>query len=161
MLAGTIAEEIVYKDISTGAQNDLERATDIARGMVTQYGMSQLGRVNYKEDRSNPFLTGSAADLGGRMYSEVTAREIDEEVKHIIDSAIKEVRKTLNDRRAALEALTNRLIEVESVGHDELKQIVDDSTTGPMVVPGTLDNGEEDSSDSRKDATEGDEKMAQ
>ena len=164
LLAGTIAEEIIYKDISTGAQNDLERATDIARAMVTQYGMSQLGRVNYKEDRSNPFLAGSSSDLGGRKYSEVTAREIDEEVKHIIDSSIKEVRKTLNDRREALEALTNRLIEVESVGHDELKQIVDDSTTGPMVVPGTLGSGEEDTTgrnDDESAAGERDEKKAQ
>ena len=88
LLAGTIAEEIVYKDISTGAQNDLERATDIARAMVTQYGMSRLGRVNYKQDRSNPFLAGSASDLGGKTYSEETAKEIDDEVKMIIEKAI-------------------------------------------------------------------------
>ena len=162
LLAGTIAEEIVYSDISTGAQNDLERATDIARAMVTQYGMSQLGRVNYKEDRSNPFLAGSASDLGSRMYSEITAREIDEEVKQIIDSAIKEVRKTLNDRRQALEDLTKRLIEVESVDHDELKRIVDEAATGPVVVPGTVGRAEESNetrASSERDSTS-DEKLA-
>lgn len=137
LLAGTIAEEIVYQDISTGAQNDLERATDIARAMVTQYGMSTLGRVNYKEDRSNPFLAGSTNDLGGRAYSEVTAREIDEEVKQIIDQAILRVRHILDVRHDALVALTNRLIEIESVDHNELKQIVEENSSGPMVVPGT------------------------
>jgi len=58
LVAGTLAEEMIYQDISTGASNDLERATDIARGMVMQYGMSSLGRVNFKEDRSSAFLAG-------------------------------------------------------------------------------------------------------
>ena len=137
LVAGTIAEEIVYQDISTGAQNDLERATDIARAMVTQYGMSKMGRINYKEDRSNPFLAGSTADVGSRAYSEETAREIDEEVKRIIDQAVERVRKILDVRHDALVALTNRLIEIESVDHNELKQIVDENSPGPMVVPGT------------------------
>ncbi len=137
LLAGTIAEEIIYEDISTGAQNDLERSTDIARAMVCQYGMSRLGRVNYKEDRSNPFLAGSSDGFTGRQYSEKTAREIDEEVKHIIDDSIEKVRKILADRHPALVALTKRLIEVESVDSVELKQIIDDNSPGPMVVPGT------------------------
>ena len=137
LLAGTIAEEIIYKDISTGAQNDLERATDIARAMVTQYGMSRLGRVNYKEDRSNPFLAGSTADLGGKMYSDDTAREIDAEVKRLIEQAIERVRKILDVRYDALVALTNRLIDIESVDHNELKRIVDENSSGPIVVPGT------------------------
>lgn len=137
LLAGTIAEEMIYSDISTGAQNDLERCTDIARAMVMQYGMSQLGRVNYKEDRSSPFLAGGGGDLSGRQYSEKTAREIDEEVKRIIDEAIIKVRHILDVRRDALIALTDRLIEIESVDADELKQIVDENSPGPLVVPGT------------------------
>ena len=157
LLAGTIAEEMIYKDISTGAQNDLERATDIARAMVTQYGMSRLGRVNYREDRSNPFLAGSSSDPGGRFYSEETAREIDEEVKRIIDEAIVEVRQSLHDRRDALEALTQRLIEVESVDHYELKQIVDDSSHGPRMVPGTADHQPDESKRSDANAASVDE----
>ncbi|MEM9410560.1 MAG: cell division protein FtsH, partial [Planctomycetota bacterium] len=145
LLAGTIAEEIIYKDISTGAQNDLERATDIARSMVCQYGMSTLGRINYKEDRSNPFLAGSTADLSGKMYSEQTAREIDEEVKKIIDESVEKVRKILDLRHDALVALTNRLIEIESVDHNELKQIVEENSPGPMVVPGTNVEREDES----------------
>lgn len=136
LLAGTIAEELVYVDISTGAQNDLERATEIARSMVMEYGMSRLGRVNYRESSRSPFLaTGGDEPL--RSHSERTAREIDEEVKRIIDKAIEKVRDILEVRRDALDALTNRLIEIESVDADELKQIIDKTAKRPLVVPGT------------------------
>ena len=129
LLAGTLAEELIYTDISTGASNDLERATDISRSMVMQYGMSDLGRVNFKQDRSSPFLAGSSGALSSRMYSEETAREIDNEVNRIIDEALERVRKILRERKAALVALTDRLIEVESVESVELKQIIDDNST--------------------------------
>ena len=137
LLAGTLAEELIYSDISTGASNDLERATDISRSMVMQYGMSELGRVNFKQDRSSPFLAGSSGALSSRMYSEETAREIDNEVNRIIDEALERVRKILRERKAALVALTDRLIEVESVESLELKQIIDDNSPGPLLVPGT------------------------
>ena len=137
LLAGTLAEELIYTDISTGASNDLERATDISRSMVMQYGMSDLGRVNFKQDRSSPFLAGSSGALSSRMYSEETAREIDTEVNRIIDEALERVRKILRERKAALVALTDRLIEIESVESDELKQIIDDNSPGPLLVPGT------------------------
>lgn len=138
LLAGTITEEMIYQDISTGAQNDLERCTDIARAMVMQYGMSRLGRVNFKQDRSSPFLAGAASEISGRQYSEKTAREIDEEVKRIIDDAIQRTRHILEVRYDALVALTNRLIEVESVDADELQRIVEENLPGPIVVPGTV-----------------------
>ncbi len=137
LLAGTLAEEMIYRDISTGAQNDLERSTDIARAMVMQYGMSRLGRINYKQDRSSPFLAGVSGDGGDRHFSEKTSREIDEEVKRIIDEAIEKVRHILDVRRDALVALTELLIEVESVDSDELKRIVEENSPGPIVVPGT------------------------
>ena len=137
LLAGTIAEELIYKDISTGASNDLERATDIARGMVMRYGMSSLGRVNYQKDRSSPFLAGSSGSVGGQLYSDETARKIDEEVSHIIDEAVEKVRETLKVRKQALIALTERLIEVESIDSEELKQIMDENSPGPLLVPGT------------------------
>jgi cell division protease FtsH len=82
LLAGTIAEEMIYQDISTGAQNDLERATEFARSMVMEYGMSRLGRVNYRESNRSPFLAMSGGDERLRSHSEQTAREIDQEVKH-------------------------------------------------------------------------------
>lgn len=137
LLAGTMAEELIYEDVSTGASNDLERATDIARAMVMQYGMSSLGRVNFKEERGSAFLTGSSMNLGGKHYSEATAEQIDAEVQRIIDEALEKTRRILTARMAALVALTNRLIEVESVDADELKQIIDENVAGPIIVPGT------------------------
>ncbi len=137
LVAGTLAEELIYKDISTGASNDLERATDIARGMVMRYGMSSLGRVNFQKDRSSPFLAGSNGSVGGQLYSEVTAREIDEEVSRIIDEAVEKVRDTLKVRKQALVAITDRLIDVESIDADELKSIMDENSPGPLLVPGT------------------------
>lgn len=137
LLAGTMAEELIYADVSTGASNDLERATDIARAMVMQFGMSSLGRINFKEDRSSPFLSGSSMSLGGKKFSEATAEQIDKEVKRIIDEALEKVRQILTLRMKALVALTDRLIEVESVDHEELKQIVENNVSGPLIVPGT------------------------
>jgi cell division protease FtsH len=139
LLAGTIAEEIIYNDVSTGAQNDLERATEIARSMVMEYGMSRLGRVNYRESSRSPFLAVTSGDDRIRSHSEHTAREIDQEIKRIIDESIEKVRHILDVRRNALVALTNRLIEVESVDADELREIIEESSPGPWVVPGTGD----------------------
>src|SRR5436190_16623705 len=80
LLAGTIAEEITYTDISTGAQNDLERATEIARKMVMEFGMSRLGRVNYRESNRSPFLAMSTGEETVRHCSEQIMREIGQEV---------------------------------------------------------------------------------
>lgn len=136
LLAGTMAEELIYPDISTGAQNDLERATDIARAMVMEYGMSRLGRVNFKDSNRSAFLA-SGGEESVRHVSEKTQREIDEEVRRIIDEAIEKVRHILEVRKDCLVALTERLVEIESVDADELKAIVDENAPGPLVVPGT------------------------
>lgn len=137
LVAGTITEEIVFRDISTGAQNDLERATQIARGMVMEYGMSRLGRINFRDGSTSPFLAGGASSSYGREHSEQTAREIDQEVKRLIDEAIQRARTILTERRAALEALTEKLIEVEVVESEALKDIIDSTIAAPRVVPGT------------------------
>ncbi len=137
LLAGTITEEMVFHDVSTGAQNDLERATDIARSMVMEYGMSRLGRVNYRESNRSPFLAAAGGEEKIHSHSEQTAREIDQEVRRFIDESIEKVRHILDVRRAALEALTKRLIDVESVDSTELKRIIEESSPGPLVVPGT------------------------
>jgi len=139
LLAGTIAEEMVYDDVSTGAQNDLERASEIARAMVMDYGMSRLGRVTYRESPRSPFLAAAGADLAAaRSHSEQTAREIDEEVRRIIDSAMEAVRRVLESRRAALEAVTQRLMEIEVIDGEELRSIVEAATGTPQLVPGTI-----------------------
>ncbi len=137
LLAGTLAEEIVLKDISTGAQNDLERATNIARSMVMEFGMSRLGRVNYRESNRSPFLAASRGESYIRDHSEQTAREIDEEVKRIVDDMAMKTRQILLERRQALEAVTQRLIEIEVMETNELSRIIEANLTGPRVVPGT------------------------
>ncbi|MGV8074517.1 MAG: ATP-dependent zinc metalloprotease FtsH [Syntrophobacteraceae bacterium] len=124
LLGGRVSEEIIFDDISTGAQNDLQRASDIARTMVTEYGMSdRLGPLTYvREPRSAQF------DLGYRdkEYSERTAQEIDDEVSRIITETHEKVRSILKEQRNYLESLARILLEKESIEGDELKRFVDD-----------------------------------
>jgi len=137
LLAGTLTEEMVFADISTGAQNDLERATGIARGMVMDYGMSRLGRVNYRESNRSPFLAGASDASVSRLHSEQTAREIDQEVQRILDQALQETKEILLQRRDALEAITRRLLDVEQIDGEVLMQLIEEHSPGPRVVPGT------------------------
>jgi cell division protease FtsH len=137
LLAGTVAEEMVFDDLSTGAQNDLERATDLARSMVMDFGMSRLGRITYRENRHSPFLAGSDDFPRERAHSEQTAREIDEEIRHIINRMLEKVRHVLQSRRPALSALAERLIEREVIDTAELKELVESHSPSPMIVPGT------------------------
>lgn len=135
LVAGTLVEEMIFEDISTGASNDLERATAIARSMVMDYGMSRLGRVNYRQKNDTSFLGGDAGHTS--LHSEETAKEIDTEVRRLIDESIAQTREILSARREALEAITQRLLEVESIDGEELTKIIQQHSTGPLVVPGT------------------------
>ena len=139
LLAGTVAEEVIYGDISTGAQNDLERATGIARSMVMDHGMSRLGRITFRESRRSPFM-GVDDDLPHeRGYSDETARKIDEEIHRILDESLSKTRHIIESRRKALVAITERLIEKEVIDTAELKAIIEQSSPSPMIVPGTGD----------------------
>jgi cell division protease FtsH len=136
LLAGTIAEELVFEDVSTGAQNDLERASELARSMVMDFGMSRMGRINYRKSGRSAFL--ATADMPREHdYSEATAREIDQEVKRIIDESLEKVRHILESRRGALVALSMRLIEKETVDSAELRQVIEENARTPLIVPGT------------------------
>jgi cell division protease FtsH len=136
-LAGTLAEELVFNDIGTGASNDLERATEIARSMVMDYGMSRLGRINFRESNRNPFLYVGADVPRVQHHSEETAREIDQEVKRILDEALERTRHILETRRAALEAIAKALLKQEVIDATELKRIIEENSRSPMIVPGT------------------------
>ena len=118
-------------------QNDLERASAIARSMVMDYGMSRLGRVNYRESSRSPFLSSGGEMTREHSHSEQTAREIDQEVKRIIDESMEKVRHILETRLASLRALSNRLIEKEVIDSDELKKIIEENSPSPLIVPGT------------------------
>jgi cell division protease FtsH len=137
-LGGTMAEELIYREISTGATSDLDRASQIARRMVKEFGMSRLGRVYYREQGSSAFLQGSGLGLGDRDFSEQTAREIDMEVRSILHEATEEVRSILHSRRTALEAVAQRLIEKEVIDGGELRLLMEQYDPGPKLVPGSL-----------------------
>jgi len=137
LLAGTLTEEMIFSDISTGAQNDLERCTEIARSMVMDYGMSRLGRVNYRKSTSSPFLASGGGDSHQTAFSEEMAKQIDKEVVRIMEDALTQTREILDQRREALEAVTQKLLEIESIDHNELRRLLDQHSTGPWLVPGT------------------------
>ena len=124
LLGGRSAEEIAFGEISTGAQNDLQRATDIARAMVTEFGMSEaLGAVNYNGHKRNAFLDmGFAPERGN--YAEETAQKIDAEVKRILAEAHDEARRILRAHRGVLDTLSERLLVKEVIEADELKAIM-------------------------------------
>ena len=141
LLGGTVAEEMIFDDVSSGAQNDLERATEIARSMVMDFGMSRLGRVNYRESNRSPFLISGPTCRAMQHHSEQTAREIDEEVKRIIDEGLRLTRHILESRRAALVAVSQQLIKQEVIDATELKRLIEENSTSPMIVPGTVADG--------------------
>ncbi len=134
-LGGTVAEEIVFREISNGATSDLEQASRIARSMVKEYGMSRLGRVNYQERSGPGFLHGAPGGDGDRSYSERTAHRIDQEVKRILDESTEQVRTIIGARRRALEEIAQRLIEKEVMDGAELRQILEATTPGPRLLP--------------------------
>jgi cell division protease FtsH len=125
LLGGRTAEEIALGEISTGAQNDLQRATDIARAMVTEFGMSDtLGAVNYDGNKRARFLDIPIANERGQ-YAEETAEQIDHEIKRILTDAHNKARQILSDHRDKLEKVTRRLLEVEVMEGDELRSMLD------------------------------------
>ncbi|MBI5897016.1 MAG: ATP-dependent metallopeptidase FtsH/Yme1/Tma family protein [Desulfobacterales bacterium] len=131
LLGGRVAEELVFNEISTGAQNDLQRASDIARAMVTEYGMSdRLGLVSYERPRQAMFLPTDFSHA--KNYSEAKAAQIDEEVTRFVDEAHQRVRKILSERRRVLDDLAHLLSQKESVQGDELRKML--SATTPAIA---------------------------
>jgi cell division protease FtsH len=134
LLGGRVAEELVFDEISTGAQNDLQRATDIARSMVAEYGMSdRLGLVSYERPRQAMFLPESISSA--KQYSEAKGAQIDDEVFRFVDEAHQRVRKILSERRIILDDLARLLSQNESVQGDELRQMLSVATPGTVTVP--------------------------
>jgi cell division protease FtsH len=124
LLGGRTAEEIALGEISTGAQNDLLRATDIARAMVTEFGMSDaLGAVNYDGNRRARFLDLPMPQERG-LYGDETAQKIDAEIKRILAEAHEKARTILSENREKLEVVTQRLLEVEVMEGDELRELL-------------------------------------
>jgi cell division protease FtsH len=123
MLAGRAAEELVFEDRWTGAHDDLEKATKLARKMVTAYGMSKkLGPLTFGDRDELVFLGREIAEQ--RNYSDEVAEEIDLEVRRIIQDAYKRAREIMLDSRDKLELLAQRLIEVETIERKEFEALM-------------------------------------
>ncbi|MBV5319749.1 MAG: ATP-dependent zinc metalloprotease FtsH [Chlorobium phaeobacteroides] len=122
-LGGRVAEELVFNEISTGAANDIEKASDIARRMVRQWGMSEkLGPINYGDSQKEVFLGKDYSHI--REYSEETALQIDVEVRNIIMSCMDNAKKILIEKKSILQKLAETLIEKESLDAGEIRKII-------------------------------------
>ncbi|MBI4011581.1 MAG: AAA family ATPase, partial [Candidatus Rokubacteria bacterium] len=133
LLGGRVAEELIFGDVSTGAQDDLQRATDIARHMIIRYGMSEaLGLATFEDPRQALFLPGLSG--APKEYSEETSRIVDREIRALLEAAHARVRETLTAKRPALEALAKLLIEKEVVTRETLTELL--SANDARVVPG-------------------------
>jgi cell division protease FtsH len=128
LFGGRAAEEIVFKDITTGASNDIERATDIATKMVTEWGMSpKIGPLSYSASDS-PVFVGMQTNKGGREISDSKSQEIDTEISKIIDEGYKTALRILTEKREALESLTKGLMEFETVDGIEVDMLIRGAT---------------------------------
>ncbi len=123
LLGGRVAEEIVFGEISTGAHNDLQRASDIATSMVKEFGMSEkMGYVTFEKEKKPLFLSGPLGS--SKEYSEDTAKKIDEEVKKIVDETYHRAKEILTARKNELDQLAQLLLEKEVVEEADLKKIL-------------------------------------
>ena len=136
MLGGRAAEEIVYDGVvSTGAHNDLERATEMARQMVMRYGMSErLGNQTFGRPVTGRFLDSTMSFGEERNFSERTAQIIDEEVKKLIDATYERVKTILTERRETLNRIAEELQRRETIGREELEKIVNESDAAKSVA---------------------------
>jgi cell division protease FtsH len=124
MLGGRAAEEVVFNSITTGASNDLQRATDLAERMVTTYGMSEvLGPLAYEKGGQNNFL-GQGMGNPRRMVSDDTAKAIDEEVKSIVENAHQQALDILEKNRDLLEQIAREILEVEVIEGEKLQSLL-------------------------------------
>lgn len=137
LLGGRVAEKIVLDEISTGASNDIERATDLARSMITRYGFSEkLGPIVYGHDNSEVFLGRDYSQ--GRNYSENVAAEIDGEIRELIDTSYENAKQILLNHRDQLDKVAHYLMEHEKIdGEDFIKlmngESLDDNTAAPVI----------------------------
>ncbi|HWP34660.1 MAG TPA: ATP-dependent zinc metalloprotease FtsH [Thermodesulfobacteriota bacterium] len=137
LLGGRVAEELIFGEVSTGAHNDLTRATDIARTMVKEFGMSErLGPVAFDKPRRSPFLV--TPELDGRAeYSEETAQAIDREVRAILESSQERVRALLRSHRQTLERVARRLLEQEVIEGTELAAMLEEARPRAAAAAGS------------------------
>ena len=124
-MGGRVAEELVFRDPSTGAANDIEKATQSARAMVTDYGMSsRIGNVKLGQSDTDPFVGREMGRGASRGYSDEVAAVVDQEVRTLLDSATREAWEILTKNRAVLDDLASRLLEAETLAEKQLAEVV-------------------------------------
>ena len=122
LLAGRVAEEIKFKEVTTGAHNDFEKATKIARAMVTEYGMSDLGPIQFEHQESSVFL---GRDYNkSRNFSSQVAYEIDQEMRKIIDKSYQKTKKIISENTDLLDLIAKTLLEKETITKEEIDYLV-------------------------------------
>lgn len=148
LLAGRVAEEVVLHEISTGASNDIQRATQLVRSMITEYGMSpELGTIAYGEGQNHQIFLGRDFN-NQRNYSEEVAAAIDKEVRKYIEEAYEACRQIINDNLDKLHAIAEALIEKETLDAKELKELVGEgNVTNPKGIYEDDDNDDDDNDD--------------
>jgi cell division protease FtsH len=139
LMAGRIAEEIFMKHITTGAGNDIERATDLARKMVCEWGMSDLGPLSFGKKEEQIFLGREIAQH--RDFSEATAVRIDEAVKGLVQDGYDRARKLVEDHAAAMVRISEALLEREVLDGVEVKQLIDGQSLPAVTKPSGSGDG--------------------
>ena len=128
LLGGRVSEEIIFNEVSTGAHNDFQKATEIARSMVTEYGMSSLGPIQYEKRRGSVFLGRDYAT--DKTFSDQVALEIDNEVRKIIDECYTNAKNILTENIDLVKRIAKYLLEVETLTKEDIYEIVDKQTLG-------------------------------
>ncbi len=139
LMGGRIAEELFLNVMSTGAGNDIERATDMARKMVCEWGMSELGPMTFGKKEEQIFLGREIAQH--RDYSEDTAIKIDQEVRKLVNNGYNMAKQILSNNRDVLERIARALIEREVLDANEIKMLVENQQLPPVQPPPTKDDG--------------------
>lgn len=163
LLGGRVAEKIVLDEISTGASNDIERATDLARSMITRYGFSEkLGPIVYGHDNSEVFLGRDYSQ--GRNYSENVAAEIDGEIRELIDTSYENAKQILLNHRDQIDKVAHYLMEHEKIDGEDFYKLMngeslDDNTAAPVIensdtAPADCEDTAEATSDNNNETNE-------
>lgn len=154
LLGGRVAEKIVLDEISTGASNDIERATDLARSMITRYGFSEkLGPIVYGHDNSEVFLGRDYSQ--GRNYSENVAAEIDGEIRELIDTSYENAKQILLSHRDQLDKVAHYLMEHEKIDGEDFYKLMngeplDDNTAAPDVSEDTAEVADDNNNETNE-----------
>lgn len=135
LFGGRVAEELFMHQMTTGASNDFERATAMARDMVTRYGMSDLGPMVYGENEGEVFLGRSVTTH--KAVSEATMQQVDAEIRRIIDEQYGLAKRLLDENRDKVEAMTQALLEWETIDADQINDIMAGNTPRPPQPPGS------------------------